>query len=364
MSTFVTTHQPLADAIAAVRPVDSDAMAEAGRRQDALAKPPGSLGQLETIGIQLAGIAGECPPPVPEPARVVVFAGDHGVHAQGVTPWPQEVTVAMVLGMLTGGASINVLAGQVGASVWVVDMGLKTPFDELPPLAPGVRFSTPRIAAGTADLSQGPALTPDQTLAAIQAGIDVGTAAVDDGARCLLIGEVGLGNTTPSAALIAAFTGATAADVTGRGAGCDDAQLAHKTDVVARALALHGLDQPGAAAADPLAALAAVGGLEQAGMVGLMLAGAKARVPVILDGVIACSAALVAVALCPNVAGYLVAGHTGVEPGILAAHDALGIRGLVDLELRLGEGTGAAMALPVVQAAARILNDVMLLPEV
>jgi nicotinate-nucleotide--dimethylbenzimidazole phosphoribosyltransferase len=336
----------LDDTLARVRPADAAALAAARERQDRLTKPRGALGVLEDVGVQLAGLAGECPPPAPAPAAVAVFAADHGVHAQGVSPWPQEVTAQMVGNFLAGGAAVNALAGVTGARVVVVDVGVATPLDPHPSLLQR------RVRPGTADLSTGPAMTRVEAVQALEVGVAVAQDLVADGARCLLTGDMGIANTTASAALVAAFTGRPAAEVTGRGTGVDDATLARKAEVVATALALHRPDP-----ADPVGVVAALGGLEHAAIAGFVLGAAAARVPVVLDGVIAASAALVAHALAPDVLAACVAGHRSVEPGASAALAHLGLRPLVDLDLRLGEGTGAVLALPLVQGAAAVLRE-------
>lgn len=329
-----------------VPPLDAAARAAAERRQLTLTKPPGALGQLEGLGNQLAGIFGQCPPPVPEPALVCVFAGDHGVQAHGVSPWPQEVTVQMVANMLTGGASVNVLARHAGADVLVYDVGVAHEI----PVTEGLRSY--RIADGTADMSAGPAMTPEQCAAALEVGAQAARDAIAAGYRCLMAGEVGIGNTTASAALVSVFTGRPAAEVTGSGAGAVGEALERKKALVAQAIEVNG-----ASASDPLAALAALGGFEHVAMVGYILAAASERVPVILDGVIVCAAALVASALSPNVRGYLIAGHEGREPGIRAALESLRLTPVVALDMRLGEGSGALAALPIVQASAKILRE-------
>ena len=337
----------LADTLAAIRPADAEAVSAARTRQQQLTKPPGSLGVLEDLSVQLAGIAGECPPPLPEPAVVTVFAGDHGVHAQQVTPWPQEVTAQMVANFLASGAVVNAIAAQAGAEVCVVDVGVAA---DLPP-SPGL---LPRkVRPGTADLTAGPAMTRDEAQQAVEVGIETARDLAAAGNRCLATGDMGIANTTPSAALIAAFTGADPVEVTGRGTGVDDETWARKVEVVRRALGRHHPDP-----ADPLGVLAAVGGLEHAALAGYLLGAAALRVPVVLDGVIACAAALAAVALAPDAAHCLVAGHRSTEPGASRALAALNLRPLLELDLRLGEGSGAALALPVVQAAARVLRDV------
>jgi nicotinate-nucleotide--dimethylbenzimidazole phosphoribosyltransferase len=337
----------LDDTLAAIRPLDQAAAAAARARHDVLTKPRGSLGVLEDVGVQLAGLAGRCPPPIPDPVAIAVFAGDHGVHAQGVTPWPQEVTAQMVGNFAAGGAVINVLADQLGAEVTVVDVGVAAELEPLP------RLLDRKVRRGTRDMTVEPAMTYDEARAAVEVGIDIAHGLVAQGAGCLLTGDMGIANTTPAAALIAAFTAAAPAAVTGRGTGVDDTTLARKIAVIGRALARHAPD-----ASEPLATLAAVGGLEHAALAGFVLGAAAARVPVLLDGVIACSAALAARALAPQSTVAMIAGHRSAEPGASVALTALGLTPLVDLDLRLGEGSGAALALPLVQCAARVLRDV------
>jgi len=337
----------LDDVLATIGPPDAAAQDAARQRQTRLTKPAGSLGVLEDVSVQLCGLAGACPPPMPEPAAVAIFAGDHGVHAQRVTPWPQEVTGQMVTNFLTGGAVVNAFAAQAGAEVVVVDVGVAADLDQVPGLLPR------KIARGTADFTTGPAMTRDQAMAAIEVGVEVARDLVAAGNRCLLTGDMGIANTTASAALICAFTGADAAAATGRGTGVDDETLARKVAAVGRALDLHRPDP-----ADPVGTLAALGGFEHAALAGFILAGAALRIPVVLDGVIAGSAALAACALAPDAVSCLVAGHRSAEPGHAISLARLRLRPLVDLDLRLGEGTGALLALPIVQSAARVLRDV------
>jgi nicotinate-nucleotide--dimethylbenzimidazole phosphoribosyltransferase len=333
--------------LAAIGPADEPAMAAARDLQARLTKPAGSLGTLEELSVRLAGLAGTCPPPLPEPAAIAVFAGDHGVHAQGVTGWPQEVTAQMVANFVAGGAVINAFARQVGASLMVVDVGVAIP------LHGGDTLLDANIRRGTRDLSVEPAMTPDEARAALEVGISVAGALVDGGAKCLITGDMGIANTTPAAALVAAFTGAEAAAVTGRGTGIDDETLARKTAVVAAALERHAPD-PG----QPLATLAALGGLEHAALAGFLLGAAARRVPVLIDGVIAGSAAVVAAAFAPDAVAAMVAGHRSAEPGATVALHHLGLTPLLDLGMRLGEGSGAALALPIVAGAVRVLHDV------
>jgi len=337
----------LDDTIGAVRPPAGDAAAQARELQERLTKPSGSLGMLEDLSVQLAALAGECPPPVPQPAVVAVFAGDHGVHAQGVTPWPQEVTAQMVANFLASGAVVNAIAAQAGAEVCVIDVGVAADLPAAAGLLPR------KVRPGTADMTAGPAMSRADAIRAIEVGIETARDLVSAGNRCLVTGDMGIANTTASAALISVFTGADPQEVTGRGTGVDDATLARKVDVVRRALDRHQVDP-----ADPVGVLAAVGGLEHAALAGFLLGAAALRVPAVLDGVIACAAALAARALAPEVVHCLIAGHLSTEPGARHALSALGLRPLLDLDLRLGEGSGAVLALPIVQSAARVLRDV------
>ncbi|MET8310073.1 nicotinate-nucleotide--dimethylbenzimidazole phosphoribosyltransferase [Micromonospora sp. NPDC005173] len=348
--------------IAAIRPLDESAMTDARELHGRLTKPAGSLGALEDLSVRLAGLAAACPPPVPEPAAVAIFAGDHGVHAQGVTPWPQEVTGQMIGNFLAGGAVVNAFARQAGASVTVVDVGVATPLPAQPAaeasgpaiLDPSVpRFVSATVRRGTRDLAVTAALTRDEARAAVQTGIRIADELIDAGAGILLTGDMGIGNTTPAATLIAAFTGADPLDATGRGTGVDDPTYARKVAVVRAALARHAPDP-----ADPLGVLAAVGGLEHAALAGLILGAAARRTPVLLDGVIAVSAAVSAAAFAPDAVGAMVAGHRSTEPGATVALRHLGLDPLIDLGLRLGEGTGALLALPVVTGAVRVLHEV------
>ncbi|HZF89250.1 nicotinate-nucleotide--dimethylbenzimidazole phosphoribosyltransferase [Streptomyces sp.] len=340
-------HDLLAETVAQIRPLDAKALGEAWERQKRMTKPAGALGMLEIISAQLAGLSRQCPPPIPEPAAVAIFAGDHGVHAQGVTPWPQEVTAQMVANFLGGGAVCNAFANQVGAEVCIVDVGVAADLPATPGLLPR------KVRPGTADMTTGPALTREEVKQAIEVGIETARDLVAAGNKALLTGEMGIANTTASAALISVFTGTDPAEVTGRGTGINDETLARKTEVVRRAIELHQPDP-----ADPIGVLAAIGGLEHAAMVGLLLGGASLRTPVILDGVSAGAAALVARAIAPEVLAACIAGHRSAEPGHVAALNKLGLRPLVDLDLRLGEGTGALLALPMVQSTARAMHEV------
>jgi nicotinate-nucleotide--dimethylbenzimidazole phosphoribosyltransferase len=340
-------HDLLGETVAQIRPLDAKALGEAWERQKRMTKPPGSLGMLEIISAQLSGLSRQCPPPIPEPAAVAIFAGDHGVHAQGVTPWPQEVTAQMVANFLGGGAVCNAFATQVGAEVCVVDVGVASELPATPGLLPR------KVRAGTSDMTTGPAMTREEAKQAIEVGIETARDLVAAGNKALLTGEMGIANTTASAALISVYTDTDPAEVTGRGTGINDETLARKTEVVRRAIELHQPDP-----ADPIGVLAAIGGFEHAAIVGLLLGGASLRTPVILDGVSAGAAALVARAIAPEVLAACIAGHRSAEPGHVAALNKLGLRPLVDLDLRLGEGTGALLALPLVQSTARAMHEV------
>ncbi|MFD3533174.1 nicotinate-nucleotide--dimethylbenzimidazole phosphoribosyltransferase [Streptomyces sp. NPDC058664] len=340
-------HDLLQETVAGIRPLDAKALGEAWERQKRMTKPAGALGMLEIISAQLSGLSRMCPPPIPEPAAVAIFAGDHGVHAQGVTPWPQEVTGQMVANFLGGGAVCNAFANQVGAEVCVIDVGVASELPATPGLLPR------KVRPGTADFTTGPAMPREDVLAAIEVGIETARDLVAAGNKALLTGEMGIANTTASAALISVYTGVDPTEVTGRGTGINDETHARKVDVVRRALDLHKPDP-----ADPIGVLSAVGGLEHAALVGLILGAASLRTPVILDGVSTGAAALVARAIAPEALAACIAGHRSAEPGHVAALNKLGLRPLVDLDLRLGEGTGALLALPLVQSAARAMHEV------
>ena len=324
-----------------VAPLDAAAMRAAREHLDRLTKPPGSLGRLETIVVQLAGITGSAAPRIDRPA-VVVFAADHGVTAQGVSAYPSDVTAQMVANFARGGAAINVLARAAGAELVVVDVGVAAPEVAAPS----------RIRPGTRDMTLEPAMTRDEALAAIGVGRNVAGGLVADGCDALALGEMGIGNTTAASALVAALTGLAPAEVTGRGTGLDAHAVRHKVTVIETALQRHRPSPD-----DPLGALAAVGGLEIAALVGAMVAGAEARIPVLLDGFITGAAALVAVGIVPNLGPRLIASHRSPEPGHRVVLERLGLEPLLDLDLRLGEGSGATLALPLIRAATRILEE-------
>ncbi|MGH8984641.1 MAG: nicotinate-nucleotide--dimethylbenzimidazole phosphoribosyltransferase [Acidimicrobiia bacterium] len=336
---------PFADAAARLRPLDEDARAAARARHDRLTKPPGSLGGLEELGARLAAISGACPPPVPQSPAVAVFAADHGVAAAGVTMWPQDVTAQMVANFVAGGAAINVIARQVGATVHVVDVGVAADLGT----QPCVRHH--KVRPGTGNLADGPAMASADARAALDAGAFVAAELVTEGHDLLVTGDMGIGNTTAAAALIATYCERPATDVTGPGAGSDADTVARKTAVVAAAAdRARALD-------DPVAVLAEVGGLEIAALAGFVVGAAAARVPVVVDGVITLAALAAADAIVPGVAAHCVAGHRSPEPGASAVLEHLGLPPLLDMGLRLGEGTGGCLAVPVVQAAARVLGE-------
>ena len=320
------------------------AAAEARRHLDSLTKPPGSLGRLEELSVRLAALTG-APPRVRQPV-IFTLAADHGVVAEGVSAYPKTVTAQMVENFLRGGAAVNVLARQAGARVIVADFGIATPLGA--PAGLVVR----RLGAGTANIARGPAMTRTQAVQAIEAGAALAEEAIATGADLLGTGEMGIGNTTASSAITAAITGAKAAAVTGRGTGVDEAGHRRKIAVVERALRVNAAD-----AGDGLEVLARLGGFEIAGLVGVILAGAARRVPVVLDGFIAGAAALVAVALAPDARHALFASHRSAEPGHALALRHLGLEPYLALDMRLGEGTGVALFVPLARAAAALYAE-------
>jgi nicotinate-nucleotide--dimethylbenzimidazole phosphoribosyltransferase len=320
------------------------ARAEAQELLGRLTKPAGALGALEDLAVRLAGIERRCPP-TPWPGAVAVFAADHGVVASGVTPWPQEVTTQMVANIAAGGAAISVLARQHGLRLVVVDVGVRSHIDG------SDNLWSHKVRHGSDDLAVGAALSAEDVDAALVVGADVASRLVSGGARCLLTGEMGIGNTTPAAAVIAALTGASADDCVGRGTGINDDMLAHKQRVVREAVARV------PAGASTAHVLAEVGGLEIIALAGYIGAGAKAGVPVLLDGVITLAAACAAETIWPGTMQSCIASHRSVEPGASIALEHLGLAPLIDLGMRLGEGSGAATAYPLVVSAARLLGE-------
>ena len=328
-----------------VKPLHEEAMRQAQARQDNLTKPQGSLGLLEELSVKVAGIKGVAQPRIRDKV-VVTMAGDHGVAAEGVSLFPQEVTAQMVYNFLRGGAGINVLARHVGARVVVADMGVASDLEPHPELL------IKKVAYGTKNMAQGPAMSHEEAIQSIEAGIEIVESELSRGMDIVGTGDMGIGNTTPSSAIVAALTGAPVADVTGRGTGIDDEQLAYKVETIERALAVNRPDP-----ADPLDVLAKVGGLEIGGIAGVVLGAAAHRLPVVIDGFISGAGALIAAGLAPQVKDYLIAAHLSVELGHRLVLERLGLTPLINLNMRLGEGTGAALGISLVEAAVKVLNE-------
>ena len=334
-----------------ISPLNQEAMAAAQARQAQLTKPAGALGRLEELSIQVAGITGQLKPPLVERA-IIVAAGDHGITAEGVSAYPSEVTPQMVLNFLDGGAAIKGLARQAGARVVVLDAGVAANLPAHPDLIKS------KVGLGTANFAQGPAMSQTQAIEAIEAGIVALSREYDRGLELVGTGDMGIGNTTPSSAICAVMTGASVAEVTGRGTGVDEATLGHKVAVIEKAIALNQPD-PG----DALDVLAKVGGFEIGAIAGIILAAAARRIPVLVDGFISTAGALIAAGLSPASKGYMIAAHRSVEPGHRIMQEYLGLEPIFKLDLRLGEGTGAALAMPVVAAAVAILNEMATFAE-
>ncbi len=346
----------VAEIAARIPKLDESAMSAARERLERLAKPPGSLGRLEELAVWLAGVSGNATPLFPRKA-VVVAAADHGVTAAGVSAYPAEVTAAMVRNFLAGGAAINVMARAQGATVLVVDAGVRE--DVGPSLnAPAARFQRRRIGAGTADMRHGPAMTRDQARRALTVGADVVRDLRDRGLDIVATGDMGIGNTTAAAAITATLTGRPVEDVTGRGAGLDDAGLERKRAVIQQALDTNHPDP-----ADGLDVLHKVGGFEIGVLAGLVIAAAAQRIPIVIDGYISGAAALVAQAIAPASAQYCLAAHLSVEPGHRFALERLGLTPYLDLQMRLGEGTGAVLAFGLVEAASRVMSEMATFAE-
>ncbi len=343
----------LADTVAKISGQDEEWRAKAKARLDQLALPHWSLGRLMDLALDLAGMTRSMEPAV-DRRVVVTMAGDHGVVAEGVSRFPQDVTPQMVHNFVNGGAGINALARQAGAKVVVVDMGVAADLGEL---AASGRIIDRKVAPGTANIAAGPAMGREEAVAAIEAGIDVALGLVDE-VDIFGTGDMGIGNTTPSTAIVACLCGCGVAEVTGRGTGLDDGQLAHKIKVIETALDLNRPDP-----ADPVDVLAKVGGFEIGGLAGLVLGCAAARKPVLVDGFISTAGAMIARAIAPAAADFIIAAHRSVEPGHRRMHEYLGKDPLLDLNLRLGEGTGAAVAMNLVVAARAVLTDIATFEE-
>ncbi len=334
-----------------IKPLDKEALIKARARQDILTKPQDSLGRLEELSVQLAGIQGKAVPQIKNKA-IMVMAGDHGVVAEKVGNWPQEVTAQMVYNFLRGGAGINVIARQAGARVIVVDMGVATELTSNPQLI------SRKIGLGTRNMACGPAMTTEQAVKSIETGIELVSAEVAKGLDILGTGDMGIGNTTASSAIFAAITGRPVAEITGRGTGLTDEQLAHKVAVINRALEINQPDP-----AQSLDVLAKVGGFEIGGLAGVMLAAASNRIPVVIDGFISGAAALIATTLCPALKDYLIAAHLSIEAGHRFLLEHLGLKPLLNLDMRLGEGTGAALGIFLAEAAVRVLTEMATFTE-
>lgn len=343
----------LQETLSTIVPQDADVRAQAHRRLEALTMPYWALGRLLDLAEELAGITRSMRPPVAGKA-IFTMAGDHGVVAEGVSKYPQEVTPQMVYNFVAGGAGINALARQAGAAVRVVDMGVAADLGEL---AASGKIISRRIAPGTQNMARGPAMSRDQAVAAVEAGIDIARQAAS-AVDVFGTGEMGIGNTTPSSAIVAALSGRPVAEVTGHGTGIDAEQFALKVRVIEKSLQVNRPDPK-----DGIDVLAKVGGFEIGGIAGLILGAAALKKPIVVDGFISTAGALIAHALCPTAAQYMIAAHRSVEKGHRIALEILGKQPLIDLDLRLGEGTGAALAMNFLEAAARILTEVATFEE-
>ena len=330
--------------IAAIGPLDADAMRAAEARQLQLTKPPKALGRLETLSIQLAGITGKEQPVITDKA-IAVMAADHGVVAEGVSAFPAEVTPAMVVNMMHGGAAINVIGRHVGARIIVTDLGVNADLSDA-----AIRHE--KIRMGTANMAQGPAMTRDEAVRAVESGIRLVIEELENGLDIIATGEVGIGNTTAASAVIAVLSGEAPARVTGRGTGITQEALIGKVTTIEKAIAVNRPDR-----LDPVDVLAKVGGLDIAGMAGVFLGGAAHRIPVVMDGFISAAAALAAVRLCHECVDYILPSHVSIEVGHQVVLDELGLVPLFDLQMRLGEGTGAALSMSIIEASARILDE-------
>jgi nicotinate-nucleotide--dimethylbenzimidazole phosphoribosyltransferase len=350
------TPDSIKEIISGIVPLDEAWRIKARQRSEELLMPTRALGRLLDMAERCCAI-GRTLTPVVDAKGIIVMAGDHGVAGEGVSAYPQEVSGAMVQTFLMGGAGINAMAGQVDARVWVVDMGI-IPDIQARPAGRGPQLVVKKIARGTASLTKGPAMSAAQAEQAVMAGFDQAGAAFADGVQILGTGDMGIGNTTPSAAIGAAITGAGLDDMVGRGTGVDDAGLARKKEVVARCLSLNRPD-----AGNGLDVLAKVGGFEIGGIAGLVLGAAYHRKPVVIDGFISTAGALIAYALCPAVADYIFAGHQSREPGHRIMLEHMGLTPILNLDMRLGEGTGAALAMGIIQGAVRAYKEMMTFEE-
>ncbi|GFZ82238.1 nicotinate-nucleotide--dimethylbenzimidazole phosphoribosyltransferase [Paenibacillus marchantiophytorum] len=340
----------LATILNRIEPIHEEAVNQANNHLNQLTKPQGSLGKLEDIARQVAGITGEIMPDLDKKA-VIVMAGDHGVCEEGISAFPAEVTPQMVFNFLSGGAAVNVLARHAGADVICVDMGVNADLEH-PELV------SRKVRKGTRNMARESAMTKEEAVQAIQAGAELVDELVEKGYRLFATGEMGIGNTTASAAILCALTGLDASIAVGRGTGIDDAKWLHKQAVVNKALAINGLGQGDVASADyALDVLTKVGGLEIAGLVGVILGAAKNRCPVVVDGFISSAAALVASRLAPLSASYMLASHLSQEQGHTKMLEAVGLSAMLQMDMRLGEGTGAVLVFNVIDAAGKIMKE-------
>lgn len=337
--------QLLQETIANIQPMNRDFRARAQLALDQLTKPVGSLGRLEELAAQYVAVSQELPPAMPHPV-VLTMAADHGVAREGVSAYPSSVTAQMVMNFLNGGAAINVLARQVGAKVRIVDMGVETDLGNHPGLL------VHKIGYGTNNFVEGPAMSQEQALQSIEVGIGLARDAYADGLRVIGIGEMGIGNTTSSSAIAAVMTGESVVNVTGKGTGVDEERLIKKVQIIERGIQRNQPD-----ATNPVDVLAKVGGFEIGGLVGLILSGAACRIPVVLDGFISGAAMLLARALVPSCQDYVIPSHCSVECGHRKVLEHMGLNPLFDLDLRLGEGTGACLAIGLLQASILCLRD-------
>ncbi len=331
--------------LALIGDVDHKAGEEAQKRLDNLTKPPGSLGILESIAVQLASIQAQ-PLPVLGDKVVMVMAADHGVVAEGVSAFPQEVTPQMVINFLNQGAAINVLAKHTGARVVVTDVGIAGEALDHPDL------NSRKVRPGTSNMAREAAMTETEAIAALEVGIEMVNREIDAGATLIATGEMGIGNTTASSAILAAFTGQNIELITGRGTGINDTSLLKKQAVIKQALEVNRPDP-----SQPLDVLRKVGGLEIAALTGVILGAAARKVPVVVDGFISTAAALVAFKLKEQSQLYMIASHLSQEPGHRIVLDEIGLKPMLHLDLRLGEGTGAVLAFPLIEAAVKIMHE-------
>jgi len=343
--------QKFQETLQKILPVNGEVMEQTQERLDDLTKPLGSLGVMECIAKKIAGITNVVKPGLPK-KTCILMAGDHGVVAEGVSAYPSEVTPQMVMNFISGGAAMNVLSRHVGAELLIVDMGVGSDLPDMPLLI------KKKVAYGTNNMCSGPAMSREQAVEAIENGIEVAEEVILKGAGLIGIGEMGIGNTTPSTAIISLYSGKKVEEVVGRGTGVDDERLNIKINAIKRAVEINKPD-----IADPIDVLSKVGGYEIAGLTGVIIACGTHRVPVVIDGFISGAAAVIAVALKTEVKDYLIASHLSEEPGHRAMLDYLGLKPMLHMNMRLGEGTGAALAMDIIDASLKILNEMATFSE-